>query len=71
MFSDSQLHPLVQGDVPVPTNWYVNSTPGGCFSRVEEEILAAGILESKTPSFPPWKSNSLIIEKANNKCLKR
>ena len=50
MFSDSQLHPLVQGDVPVPTNWYVNSTPGGCFSHVEEEILAARILESKTPS---------------------
>eukprot|EP00795_Rhopilema_esculentum_P011088 gene11088-19951_t len=51
VFSDSQLRPLVQGDVPVPTNWYVNSTPGGCFSHVKEEILAAKIPESKTPSW--------------------
>eukprot|EP00795_Rhopilema_esculentum_P009965 gene9965-18581_t len=49
VFSDSQLRPLVQVDVPVPTNWYVNSTPGGCFSHVKEEILAARIPQSKTP----------------------
>ncbi|XP_065068330.1 uncharacterized protein LOC135693712 isoform X1 [Rhopilema esculentum] len=38
VFSDSQLRPLVQGEVTAPSNWYLNSTPGGCFSHVAQQI---------------------------------
>ena len=50
VFSDSQLRPLVQGDVPCPKDWYVNSTPGGCFWHVKQEVLAAKFPTGATPN---------------------
>ena len=38
VFSDSQLRPLVEERVSIPTNWFVNSTPGGRFWHVGEEL---------------------------------
>ena len=38
MFSDSQLRPIVEGRVSVPGTWYFNSTPGGCFRHIAEEV---------------------------------
>eukprot|EP00795_Rhopilema_esculentum_P010885 gene10885-19712_t len=49
VFSDSQLRPLVQGDVQVPANWYVNSTPGGCFNHVKEEMVNAKFPDGVKP----------------------
>ena len=41
VFSDSQLRPVVERDVPVPSNWYVNCTPGGTFLDICVELEAA------------------------------
>ena len=38
VFSDSQLRPIIQGEVRCPSNWYVNSTPGGTFNNVACEV---------------------------------
>ena len=43
VFSDSQLRPLVEKGVKCPGNWYVNCTPGGRFSHVTTELLAANV----------------------------
>ena len=40
VFSDSQLRPIVQGDIRVKDEWYVNCTPGGRFAHVADEIYA-------------------------------
>ena len=37
MFGHSMLRPLVDGDIAMP--WYVNSTPGGTFFHVMQEVL--------------------------------
>ena len=39
IFSDSMLRPLVEGDIDVP--FYVNSTPGGRYFHIEQEIVAS------------------------------
>ena len=41
VFSDSQLRPVVERDVLVPGNWYVNCTPGGTFLDISVELEAA------------------------------
>ena len=41
LFSDSQFRPVFDGDVVVPSNWYVNSTPGGCFYHITVEMKEA------------------------------
>ena len=38
IFSDSQLRPIVQGNVKCPADWYVNCTPGAKYSHVTSEI---------------------------------
>eukprot|EP00112_Aurelia_sp_Birch-Aquarium-sp1_P003904 Seg1441.2 transcript_id=Seg1441.2/GoldUCD/mRNA.D3Y31 product=Thioredoxin-1 protein_id=Seg1441.2/GoldUCD/D3Y31 len=38
IFSDSQLRPLEEEHVDYPRNWYINSTPGGKFMHVSQEI---------------------------------
>eukprot|EP00794_Sanderia_malayensis_P008732 gene8731-9663_t len=38
VFSDTQLPSMVDKDVLCPTNWYINSTPGGRYSHVGKEI---------------------------------
>ena len=38
IFSDSQLRPIVQGNVKCPADWYVNCTPGGKYSNITSEI---------------------------------
>ena len=43
MFSDSQLRPVVERQIAVPDNWYVNCTPGGCFAHISEEVRHAEV----------------------------
>ena len=52
VFSDSQLRPVVERDVCVPSNWYVNCTPGGTFLDVNVELEATAQLSlTVSPAF--------------------
>ncbi|XP_065060502.1 uncharacterized protein LOC135687778 [Rhopilema esculentum] len=44
VFSDYQLRPMVQWNIAIPSNWYVNSTPGGCYWHVSKQVIAISIL---------------------------
>eukprot|EP00794_Sanderia_malayensis_P004896 gene4896-5537_t len=41
IFSDSQMRPVVKGDVKIGDNWYVNSTPSGPYIDVAVELKTA------------------------------
>ena len=43
-----QFRPVFDGDVRVPSNWYSNSTPGGSFYFISDEMQDA----AKTISDP-------------------
>ena len=53
MFSDSQLHPVIEKDVLVPKSWYVNCTRGATFLDINVELEAAAA-HSPFPQEPDY-----------------
>eukprot|EP00795_Rhopilema_esculentum_P005652 gene5652-10884_t len=64
VFSNSQLRPHVKGDVQVPTNWFVNSTLGGCFYHVKEEMVNAKFPDGAKPHTVFLLSRHVLMDKA-------
>ena len=49
IFSDSQLRPVVERNLKCPSSWYVNSTPGGGFGHISQEIRECNLPKACTP----------------------